>query len=236
MYAAAAAPDLEMTYDHMLNDGVKEARFDYPWDDWAIHDEYASAETGWYDHIVELADAPSLALAIALAEWIWRPLQRRDPSRTVGNYIESSWAVFSDRFSPSYFETRDIDWRGPDRALLAMTLINLNDAIFCRDEDPVLASRTDWILFYAQKIFSKSPRFDAWLQMAMAELAAVDVQISPRLRGSDPAVTRVRPSFSREFFSAPGQPSFDQMEAETTAWLAQRVHNNPFLNAVTAIP
>lgn len=213
--------------NHIAHVAISEARHDYSWDDWEVHGDYAEANTGYLKRIDALPDAHSLALAVAVSHWLVETLSKSDPERVIAKYIDSCWAVFCDHYEPTYFETDDDEWRGPKRALLAMVLINLNDAIFCRDEDGEMSNRTDWILFLAQKPFANSPTFQSWFERSLQKLEE-KVEKAP-FQKSDPFSTRMSPSFWLGDFFEMEATSSETTSEKVSNWLSSRANENEFI-------
>ena len=162
---------MTLFFDQSLALASGKADLGFAWDERRTHEDYADSETGFEERLELLSDAANLALTIALGEWIVAGLRSYDdPDRTIAHYVQSAWAAFSARYSPIYFETDDDDWRGPWRGMLNMTLIVVNDAVFCRDEDPDVADRANQLLFYCQKLYPDLPAFDDWLKESLDRL------------------------------------------------------------------
>jgi hypothetical protein len=174
-----------------------QAETGYQWDTWTIHEDRDSAVTGYRDRLYALSEAQALVACLAMAESIVAGIGQHDPENWIRDYVQSAWAGFSDTTDPRYFETDDNDWRGPQREMLALALIVLNDALFCRDERSYIAFRADWLLFYAQKLYAHLPVFRDWVETLVARLESL---------GKGPDDTPVesnelplRPCFSRRF-------------------------------------
>ena len=218
---------MTLLFDQYLAMASGKAELGFAWDEWRIHEDYADSETGFEDRLELLSDAANLALTIALGEWIVAGLKSYDdPDRTIAHYVQSAWAAFSDRFRPTYFETDDEDWRGPWRGLLNMTLIVVNDAVFCRDEDPDVADRANQLLFYCQKLFSDLPAFDGWLKECLDRLEAG----FPYGDGDPPMIDLpASPVIPREAFG-PGTVRPADPRAMVDAFLDRIALSNPFLS------
>ena len=147
-----------------------QAKQDYSWDTWTIHQDRDAADTGYRDRLYALSEAQAFVVCLAMAESIVAGIGKHDPENWIRDYVQSAWAGFSDTTDPRYFETDDNDWRGPQREMLALTLIVVNDALFCRDERPAIAYRSDWLLFYAQKLYRHLPVFDSWVEDLVTRL------------------------------------------------------------------
>lgn len=218
---------MTLLFDQYLAMASEKAQLGFAWDEWRIHEDYAESETGFEERLELLTDAANLALTIALGEWIVAGLKSYDdPDGTIAHYVQSAWAAFSVRFRPTYFETDDEDWRGPWRGMLNMTLIVVNDAIFCRDEDPDVADRANQLLFYCQKLFPKHRDFDDWLTECLDRL-----ETDFPYRDGDPPMIGLpaRPIIPREVFGPrtlrPADPS-----AMVDAYLDRVALSNPFLS------
>ena len=201
----------------------------FQWDTWTVHSDHDAAETGYSDRLYDLSEAAALVVAIALAETIVAGIGTHDPENWIRDYVQHAWAGFSPTTDPRYFETDDNDWRGPQREMLAMTLIVLNDALFCRDERPKIAYRADWLLFYAQKLYLAVPAFQAWFEALLTRLEHFG--IGPGDSPEDYTDLPVRPCFSRRVLDL-GRP-YDQaaepaaLEADLAKW---KQDGNLFLN------
>jgi hypothetical protein len=215
-----------MTFDQHLFHAAGTARLDFAWDEWRIHEDYAASTTGYEARLGKLSDAANLALGIALAEWITVGLERFDEDRIVGQYVQSAWAAFLESASPTYFETDDDDWRGPCRGLLNMTLIILNDAIFCRDESPDVWDRCNQLLYYAQLLFAHSDLFVSWLDVSLARIEAIDA--GSKYSGGLTDLP-IRPVIPRDIFD---QNTVTQTDATTLIerYLNQVARDNPFID------
>ncbi len=214
-------------FDQYLALAPGAAELGYAWDEWRIHDDYADGETGFEEQLELLSDAASLALTIALGEWIAAGLAAfDDQDRTVAHYVRSAWAAFSQSYRPVYFETDDDDWRGPQRGMLNMALIVVNDAVFCRDEDPDVADRANQLLFYCQKLYPRLPAFGEWLADSLALL----MSFYPYRDGDDPMIDLpATPPVPREVFG-PGLSSPDRAAPLIEAYLDRIAPTNPFLS------
>lgn len=185
---------------------------DYQWDTWTIHQDRDAADTGYRDRLYGLGEAQAFVVCLAMGETIVAGIGQYDPESWIRDYVLSAWAGFSDTTDPRYFETDDNDWRGPQREMLALTLIVVNDALFCRDEREAIAYRADWLLFYAQKLYAHLPAFRDWCEALVSRLEAL---------GKGPGDTPVesndlplRPCFSRWFLGL--DTAYDEA-AETAA-------------------
>lgn len=158
------------SFDDLLREIGPLANQGFAWDQWTIHPDHDLANTGYADRLSELNEAQALVVCLALAELIVAGIGHHDPEHWVRDYVQAGWAGFSASQSPRYFETDDNDWKGPQREMLAMALIVLNDALFCRDERSKIAYRADWLLFYTQKLYGSLPRFDDWLVRLLVRL------------------------------------------------------------------
>ncbi len=216
---------MKLLFDQYLVQAGKLAKLDFAWDEWKIHDDYANAKTGFEQRLEEISDGGNIALGIALAEWIVAALREYDREKLVLHYIQSAWAAFSLKHSPTYFETDDDDWRGPFRGMLNMTLIILNDAIYCRDEDPDVADRTNQILFYALKLFSNSADFIDWLEVCVVRLESNNPLKEPR---TEIFGLPFNPPIPRETFGAE-YASINNPQNLIEAYLDKVSLGNPFL-------
>lgn len=218
---------MTLLFDQYLALASGKAEMGFAWDEWRIHEDYADSETGFEERLELLSDAANLALTIALGEWIATGLRSYDdPDRTVAHYVQSAWAAFSVRFHPTYFETDDEEWRGPWRGILNMTLIVVNDAVFCRDEDPDVADRANQLLFYCQKLFPGLPVFDDWLKECLDRLESA----FPYREGDSPMIDLpAHPVIPREAFG-PGIVRPADPAAMIDAYLDRIAPSNPFLS------
>jgi hypothetical protein len=213
-------------FDHYLLSAQGRADLGFAWDEWHIHEDYADAVTEFEERLELLSDAACLALTIALAEWIATGLRSYDEDRTIADFVQSAWAAFSHRYSPTYFETDDDDWRGPWRGMLNMTLIVVNDAVFCRDEDPDVADRANQLLFYCQKLYSGLPDFTVWLRESLTRLEAR----YPYRDGDEPMIDLpATPVVPRETFG-PGTPIAVDPSRLVDVYLERIARDNPFLS------
>lgn len=217
---------MSRSFDQYLAEATNQAASDFAWDEWRIHEDYAESSTGFEERLELLSDAANLALTIALGEWIVTGLRPYDDAdRTVSQYVQSAWAAFSRRFRPVYFETDDDDWRGPWRGMLNMTLIIVNDAVFCRDEDADVADRANNLLFYCRKLYPNLSAFDTWLQESLVRLE----QLYPYRDGDGPMIDLpATPTVPREIFGPGTFPSADA-EGLIDAYLDRIAPFNSFL-------
>lgn len=218
---------MTLLFDQYLAMASGKAELGFAWDEWHIHEDYADSETGFEERLELLSDAANLALTIALGDWIVAGLRSYDdPDRTIANYVQSAWAAFSKRYSPTYFETDDDDWRGPWRGMLNMTLIVVNDAVFCRDEDPDVADRANQLLFYCQKLYPDMSAFDDWLRDVLQRLASD----YPYRDGDAPMIDLpATPVVPREVFG-PGLARSADASALVDMFLERIALSNPFLS------
>ncbi len=218
-----------MTFDSFLAQIGPQADQGYKWDTWKIHEEKDAADTGYRDRLYALGEAQAFVVCLATAECIVAGIGANDPENWIRDYVQSAWAGFSDTTDPRYFETDDADWRGPQREMLALTLIVVNDALFCRDERSHIAYRADWLLFYGRKLYGHVTAFTDWVEALVTRLEAL---------GKGPDDTPVesndlplRPCFSRRFLNM--DRAYDEiaetaaLEADLARWTGQ---GNLFLN------
>lgn len=216
-------------FDAFLGQIGPQASQAFQWDTWTIHADRDAADTGYRDRLFALSEASALVVCLALGDCIVAGIGRYDSENWIRDYVQSAWAGFSDTTEPRYFETDDNDWRGPQREMLALTLIVINDALFCRDENAGIGYRADWLLFYAQKLYAHLPPFQSWLEALVVRLEGI---------GKHPDDTPLelndlplRPCFSRrvlEFgqgFDDAAQPA--ALEADLGRW---KRDGNLFLN------
>ena len=221
-----------MKFDEVLSFASSDARRDFPWQQWGIHEDRIATDTGWSDVFNELSNSANLSMCLALAEWILAGLRNDDRNSFVASFLQASWAVFSENWSLRYTEVRDADWEGPQQQMLAMTLTIVNDAIFCRDQMASVAYRTDWLMNYSLKLYSHSPIFNGWIGNVMDRLKALPT--TEVISVEEWNQSRTIPHVSRNWFGLGASIAMPlaEIDLETEAWLAAAAPGNMFLSTV----
>lgn len=218
-----------MTFDDHLAQAPEEARYEYFWDQWGIHEERNESSTDWSDIFYALGNSSNLAVSCALSEWLLSGLKEADINGIAADFIPAAWACFSRDWSLAYTELAEKRWQGPRAQMLNMTVTILNDAIFCRDEMEEVAYRTDWLMLYAIKVYGHSDLFGDWIGDVTRRMVEIDIVGTDRLVEADFSWTQ--PVVSRRFFDRGGAMpgSTIEVQGEVDAWITSIAMDNRFL-------
>jgi hypothetical protein len=142
----------------------------HPWDEWDHKNYYMFAERDQFDRFNALTNAANTALVMAIGEWICGRFIRLDADPRPLQFIEAGWAAIVDPAYCIYTETVDDEWRGPVRAPLAVVIAIANDAIFCLDLDPNVATRVCWMWNLAHHVIEPHDQLDTWFEAIFRRL------------------------------------------------------------------
>lgn len=144
----------------------------YPWSDWEIRDYFRSdMEDGF---LCDMSDAAAMALTLATATWIDNRFAALDSDPMLAQVIAAGWAYMLEPAACFYFEPDEAEWNGPVRGAKATAVILIMDALFCRDAEPNVRVRANWMCNLARYVLEQDVEtFDAWFNWASNHVTTV---------------------------------------------------------------
>jgi hypothetical protein len=151
---------------------IDDAVLAFPWDEWSIKSYYWDVSQVLFDRLNALSDDASMALTLAIGEWVVHRFDAVNSDPTALQFIEAAWAGTVHPYYCIYTETVDDEWRGPVRGPLAVTMAIANDALFCRENDPEVATRACWMHRLATHVLTDSQEFLKWFETVVQRMEA----------------------------------------------------------------
>ena len=158
------------TPQHIAQANIATLTLQFAWDEWNIKSYYWDVPQALFDRLNALTDDASMSLALAIGEWVFHRFDalNRDPAALL--FLEAAWAGTVHPYYCQYTETVDDEWRGPVRGPLAVMIAIANDGLFCRDNDPEVATRACWMHRLAKHVLADTAAFDAWFETTVKRL------------------------------------------------------------------
>jgi hypothetical protein len=205
----------------------------YEWDEWRVRDYFDFDEPDLEDQLDEVSGRGSLALTLAVGEWICERFSRLSADAAPLQFLEAGWAEQMQPGLTDYYETNDDDWRGPVRGPLSMVITIANDALFCLDEDDAMPGRAAWMTNLARHVLPVREGFETWLAAVVQRL----LEHHPAANAADESLPgdefELGRPVARQLFDTT-RPWFRADEAPLVKDFIQRVDpSNPFLLANT---
>jgi hypothetical protein len=142
----------------------------YAWDEWQIKTYYWSVDEQQFKRLEMLTNEANLGLTLAAGEWVFHRFCAVNTDPSALQFLEAAWAGMVHPAYCIYTETPDDEWRGPVRGPLAVSIAIANDAIFCLQDDPRVATRACWMYNLARHILPAHDGFDAWFESCVLRL------------------------------------------------------------------
>ncbi len=157
---------------HIVAANVANDELLYPWDESDISESYEAGGEDVFPRLEKVSDRGNTALAIACGEWIYHRFTLLNNDGEPLSYLEAAWAGNVFLSYSIYTENDDDKWRGLVRGPLNMTMTLINDALWCRDEDEVVANRSTWMINLTRLVLPPGslPAFEAWLEAVVLRL------------------------------------------------------------------
>lgn len=156
--------------DHIARANIATQDVKFAWDEWRTKSYYWDVPQALFDRLNALSDDASMSLALAIAEWVVHRFSRLDNDPFAPQFLEAAWAGTVHPAYCIYTETVDDEWRGPVRGPLAVTIAIVNDGLFCRDNDPEVATRACWMHRLATHVLPDTADFDRWFENSVQRL------------------------------------------------------------------
>jgi hypothetical protein len=150
--------------------GIADNRLVYQWDEWDVHQYFDFPEEVLEKRLAQVSGRGSIALTLAVGEWICQRYTRVSVDPAPMQYLEACWAEQMQSDLASYMETDDDEWRGIVRGPLSIVMTIANDALFCLDEDEETPTRAAWMTNLARHVLPSCEAFDQWLEVIMERL------------------------------------------------------------------
>jgi hypothetical protein len=158
------------TPPHIRAGGIASPMLQFPWDEWEIKKYYWSIDANQFTRLDGLTNEANLALTLAAGEWVFHRFASINDDPGALQFLEAAWAGMVHPAYCIYTETDNDKWRGPVRGPLATTITIANDAIFCLQYDPHVATRACWMYNLARHVLPVAQTFDAWFDACVLRL------------------------------------------------------------------
>lgn len=201
----------------------------YQWSDWKCRDYYMwDADE---DYLADISDAAAFGLLLATASFIRQRFFDLDRDPRVGYLLDAGWAYMLEPSACVYYEPSDQDWVGPVRAPLAVMIVILMDAIYCRGEDPEIRTRTFWMANLARYVLeSDAEAFDAWFEWAASRMQSLHPRHQTPELGLFDVAERFEPAVGPGAFDPNSSYAPSQARAEIFAELRAADQSNLFVS------
>lgn len=155
---------------HIVRASIADPVLAFAWDEWAIKSYYWDVPQALFDRLDALSDDACMSLALATGEWVFHRFDAVNSDPTPLQFIEAAWAGTVHPYYCVYSETVDDEWRGPVRGPLAVAMAIANDGLFCRANDPEVATRACWMYRLATHVLTDPGEFLKWFDAVVRRL------------------------------------------------------------------
>jgi hypothetical protein len=218
-----------MSYTRYLEGQIQSQSFPlYQWDDWDCRKLFLNDPPDHY--LYGISDAAALALLLGTAEWIKVRFSELYNDRTVRAAIDCGWAYMVEIDAGNYFKLEDQDWNGPIEVPLLFTATIIADALFFRNDNPEVRTRTFWMASLARYVLeADAAAFDDWFSQTAARLAALHPRSEMPKLGLFDVPERFEPIVGRSALDPASAYDPAQARQELLHYLFQGARDNPFI-------
>lgn len=158
------------TPTHITRAGIADAMLSFAWDEWSIKSYYWDVPQALFHRLNSLTDDASMALTLAIGEWVFHRFDAVNSDPTALEFLEAAWAGTIHPYYCVYTETVDDEWRGPVRGPQAVAIAIANDGLFCRNNDPEVATRACWMYMIATHVLHNTEPLEIWFREVVGRL------------------------------------------------------------------